>query len=454
MSVVSGEISTSNASQRLPLVALAELPRPLFWHHGQAIDSRQFLSDVAQIQAWLPTGVPILNLCESRYEFVVSFAAVAANGQCNLLPASRAPRAVSDLLRAHPYSVAVCGTNDITPNTACRQLPGFQATQTTIVPDIAANQCVAIGYTSGSTGQPTAHRKTWGQLLASNLRNHGVLSNLLGDRYQIIATVPPQHMYGLEMSVMLPLGGQVSIACERPFFAADVVACIETLPSPRVLVTTPLHLRALLDSAITIPSLDAIVCATAPLPHALACSAEERVGAAVIELFGSTETCVFAHRRPAREQAWTLYEGVTAHAQPDGTRISAPWLPDDVLLADLIDQPDARHFHLRGRSADLLEIAGKRASLSDINRRLLAIPGVEDAAVLQLDGCHARSAQRLAALVVAPELSDQQILNRLREEVDPVFLPRPLHRVERLPRNAIGKLPRATLLAMLEDLGA
>ncbi len=454
MSAVSGETSAHKAKQGLPLLAHAETARPLFWCKGQVIDSARFLADVAQIQAWLPPGVPIVNLCEGRYEFAVSFAAVAANGQCNLLPSSRAPQAVADLLQAHPHSVAINGPKDTALHDACRPLPDFKPAQAAAMPVIAADQCVAIGHTSGSTGQPTAHRKTWGQLLASNARNHAVLAHVLGDRFQIIATVPSQHMYGLEMSVLLPLGSEVSVACERPFFAADVVACIESLPTPRTLVTTPLHLRALLDADIAIPQLNAIVSATAPLPYELACAVEERTGAAVIELFGSTETCVIAHRHPAQEQAWTLHDDVEMYAQPDGTRISAPWLPDDVLLADLLEQPDPRHFHLRGRHADQLEIAGKRASLSDINRRLLAMPGVEDAAVVQLDRGQAHGAQRLAALVVAPGLSDRQILNRLREQIDPVFLPRPLHLVDQLPRNAIGKLPRDKLLAMLEGLGA
>jgi acyl-coenzyme A synthetase/AMP-(fatty) acid ligase len=33
-----------------------------------------------------------------------------------------------------------------------------------------------------------------------------------------------------------------------------------------------------------------------------------------------------------------------------------------------------------------------------------------------------------------------------------VFMPRPLYRVARLPRNESGKLPRAELLALLEQL--
>jgi hypothetical protein len=37
------------------------------------------------------------------------------------------------------------------------------------------------------------------------------------------------------------------------------------------------------------------------------------------------------------------------------------------------------------------------------------------------------------------------VLAALRERIDAAFLPRPIHRVARLPRNANGKLPQAAL---------
>jgi acyl-coenzyme A synthetase/AMP-(fatty) acid ligase len=52
--------------------------------------------------------------------------------------------------------------------------------------------------------------------------------------------------------------------------------------------------------------------------------------------------------------------------------------------------------------------------------------------------------------VVAPTLDEAKILASLRGAVDPVFLPRPLRRVDTLPRNAAGKLPREALLAALK----
>jgi acyl-coenzyme A synthetase/AMP-(fatty) acid ligase len=187
----------------------------------------------------------------------------------------------------------------------------------------------------------------------------------------------------------------------------------------------------------------------------LAVAAEQRFGAPLLEVFGSTETCVFASRRTTQETDWTLYDGVTLHPQPDGTSVDAPQLAAPVTLADIVSLADgARHFRLRGRHADLLEIAGKRASLGDLTRRLLAIPGVRDGVVFQLGDGDTLGVHRIAALVVAPGLDEHVILDALRSAIDPLFLPRPLKLVDILPRNETGKLPQAALLALLARHGA
>jgi acyl-coenzyme A synthetase/AMP-(fatty) acid ligase len=141
---------------------------------------------------------------------------------------------------------------------------------------------------------------------------------------------------------------------------------------------------------------------------------------------------------------------VRVQPQPDGSLVHAPHLPAPVALADLVELVDAQgRFVLRGRNADLLEIAGKRASLGDLTRKLQAVPGVVDAVVFQLDQGAGNGVRRIAALAVAPQLDPAAILQALRCSIDPVFLPRPLKCVAALPRNATGKLPRAALLALL-----
>ena len=98
----------------------------------------------------------------------------------------------------------------------------------------------------------------------------------------------------------------------------------------------------------------------------------------------------------------------------------------------------------------MIEIAGKRASLADLTRRLLAIDGVRDGVICQSATPDAQGVRRISALVVADAaLDDATLLDALRQAVDPVFLPRRLRRVDALPRNETGKLPRAALDALV-----
>jgi len=442
------------ALPRLPLLSAADPARVLAWREGEAVSAAQFLAHVRTVAAVLPAATAAVNLCEDRYSFLVAFCAIALRGQINLLPSSRAPQAVDEVMAAHPGSYAL-GEQALDPAPqGYRKLPSLNATlplqAEAVWPSIPADQVVAIGYTSGSTGTPSANLKTWRSFHASNAGNLAMLRAAVGPRFEVIATVPPQHMYGLEMSVMLPLLGGVGVHVGRPFFPADVAAALAEVPAPRVLVTTPVHLRALVESGIVLPPLAAMLSATALLPVELAHAAEQCFGAPVLEVFGSTETCVIASRRPTLDEDWSLYEGVTLHPQPDGTSVEALQLAAPVTLPDIVSLSDhGRQFRLRGRQADMLEIAGKRASLGDLSRRLLAIPGVQDGVVFQLDGADALGVHRIAALAVAPGLDEHTILDALRRAIDPLFLPRPLRLVNALPRNETGKLPLAALLALL-----
>jgi acyl-coenzyme A synthetase/AMP-(fatty) acid ligase len=431
-----------------PLLAVPDLARCLAWRGGRPVRAGAFLAEVAALAARLPAGRQAVNLCEDRYRFLVAFCAVAVAGQTNLLPPSRAPRAIAEVMAAYPGCYALAERRfDGAPRELFVLPPDRGESGATAVPHLADAQIVAIGFTSGSTGAPKAHPKTWAGLCASSALNaerlcaHDAAPNL-------VATVPPQHMYGLELSILLPLRSAAAIHCGQPFFPADIAAALAALPAPRLLVTTPIHLHALLAAEPELPPLAGIVSATAPLDPALAAQAERRYATRVIEIFGSTETCVIAHRRAAQDAPWQLHPGVRLRPQPDGTLVEAPHLNAPVLLQDIVELLTSQQFILRGRNGDLLEIAGKRASLGDLNRRLLAIPGVVDGVIFPLDP-DARGVRRLAALVVAPDVSEAAIRQGLCAAVDPVFLPRPLRRVAALPRNATGKLPREALLAAL-----
>lgn len=434
-----------------PLLTGVSPQRIVAWRDGRGVVAADFLADVAALAARLPVAQAAVNLCEDRYAFLVAFAALLARGQINLLPPSRAAHAIDTALRAYPDSYTLGDTpfRPEPPDYLCFAPDGSERAAPPML--VAGKATAAIGYTSGSTGVPRANPKRWDKLAISSGHNDALLCALAGDDYHVVATVPPQHMYGLEFSVLLPLFGHASVHAGRPFFAADIAAALDALPEPHVLVTTPVHLRALVEAAQSLPRLAVIVSATAPLPRELARAAEQRFEAPVQEVFGSTETCVIAHRRAAHAEAWTPYAGVQLHPQPDGTRIEAPQLEQPVALADIVELQDDGRFRLRGRNTDLLEIAGKRASLGDLTHKLLAVPGVRDGVVFQLDDTDAMGVRRIAALALAPGVPASEILDALRADIDPVFLPRPLKLVDALPRSETGKLPRAALLGMLKS---
>jgi acyl-coenzyme A synthetase/AMP-(fatty) acid ligase len=118
-------------------------------------------------------------------------------------------------------------------------------------------------------------------------------------------------------------------------------------------------------------------------------------------------------------------------------------------LGDIIEMrgTDTR-FLLHGRTADMVNIAGKRNSIGYLNHQLTSIAGVADGAFFLPDEVEPDGVTRLMAFAVAPTLTTAAILAALRERIDPAFMPRPLLRVESLPRQLTGKLPREALSAL------
>ncbi|MFS8136576.1 MAG: AMP-binding protein [Thermomonas sp.] len=414
----------------------------------------RFERHVRALATRLPSGDYAINLCEDRYRFLVAFCAVALRGQVNLLPPSRARSVVAETLLRYPDAYALgdgCMQAFAEIGRLGWRLPVALAEADGASLMVDPDAVAAIGFTSGSTGRPTANAKTWGSFRISTAQNLAALRGLWPEdaRAHVVATVPPQHMYGMELSVMLPLLSDVGVHGGRPFFPQDVSHALAETPGNRLLVTTPVHLRALVESGVSLPPLAGIVSATAPMPVDLAREAEARFGCELREMFGSTETCVIASRRTAMTQAWTPYPGVSVQPQPDGSLVHAAHLSHPVALADVVEVDPCGAFHLRGRQADLLEIAGKRASLSELTHRLLAVPGVIDGVVFQLDALFVGGVGRIAALAVAPGMRAPEILASLRAHLDPVFLPRRMRCVDALPRNETGKLPRDDLLRLL-----
>lgn len=436
-----------------PLISGTDLDRVLAWRTDGPRRVGDFLAEAAALAALLPAGGALLNLCQDRYRFALGFAAGLLGGRVSLQPSSQSAETLHDLQAGFPDLVClVDGDTDChgLPRFDFPALPAVDRDAVGAVPDIPADQLAAILFTSGSTGKPQAQPKTWGKLVANGRAGAAALG-LNGRPHAIVGTVPVQHSYGFESTLLLALHGGCSFWAGKPFYPQDIAAALAAVPAPRLLVTTPFHLSTLLAAGIELPPTDLLLSATAPLSTALAAEAEARTGAPLLEIYGSTESGQLASRRTTAGDAWTLLPGTRIDTDGDTAYAHGAHVEGRVALSDLLEAlPDGR-FRLVGRHADLVNIAGRRTSLAYLNHQIAAIPGVVDAAFFLPDDAGPDGIARLAAFVVAPGLERRALLAALRERIDAIFLPRPLVLVDALPRNSTGKLPRSGLQALYAE---
>jgi acyl-coenzyme A synthetase/AMP-(fatty) acid ligase len=417
----------------LPLLAGHRSDATFAWHRGAAVDAAAFEAAVRALAARLPQKPYVVNLCEDRYAFMLGFAACLLARQTTLLPPSRAPQAVADS----------CDGRDAYRLTDEEVLaPGdTRSLDHPLVIDVS--HIAAIVFTSGSTGRPVAHAKTWGSLVAGAR----ALGKHLDPAGSVVGTVPPQHMFGLESTVMLPWQNGLAVHSGRPLLPADLGEALAAVAAPRWLMTSPLHLRACVAARQALPGLAGVLSSTMPLDPRLAQEAERLWNVPIFEIYGSTEAGMIALRRAARDETWELCAGLGLSERGGEFWVKGGHVLEPQRIADELKLRDARRFTLQGRKSSVVKIAGKRTSLEALNAALGRIDGVHDGVF------YLRSrATRLGALVVAPGLSARGVREALRQHIDAAFLPRPLHMVDALPRNESGKLTREALLELVAAL--
>ena len=416
------------------------------WHDGTPIRCHTFLAHVADCAEQLPDQQHVLNLCTDRYRFLIGFAAALIRGQITLLPPSRAPKVMEQVGCSYPGSYYLTDSDD-----TVHGLKGLSLRQLKVDcgasidnPRIPGSQTAVIAFTSGSTGAPRPNPKTWESLVSVAQKTGERIEVKESEHLTIVATVPHQHMYGLETSIMLPLQRGWRIHSGRPFFPEDLVSVLHEQSSPRILVSTPIHLRACVMAQPRFPEVAYTLSATAPLPKQLAKQVESLLHTTMIEIYGFAEAGTIATRQPVQENSWTLLSELALVSHNDGYAVSTPYFSDPVPIPDTIQTATSQQFTLEGRPSHLINIGGYRASLDELNVQLLSIEGVVDG-VFYLPEEREESVTRLAAFVVAPGKTSESILTTLRNKISPVFLPRPIYLVKALPRTHTGKLLKEDL---------
>ena len=197
--------------------------------------------------------------------------------------------------------------------------------------------------------------------------------------------------------------------------------------------------------------------ATAPLDTALTTRVETHLQTQLLEIYGCSEVGSLASRWPSdhdqeQQAEWEFFDCFDIAFDDHLVSVGHPLLPETVVLADRFNRVQPGRYTLQGRPSDIVKVAGKRESLAHLNTVLTDIDGVEDGVFFTPQSLGLPDTGRLGALIVAPTLSSQDIRTALTQQIDPVFLPRPLRLVEALPRDTTSKLKQQALSLLAHEV--
>lgn len=335
-----------------------------------------------------------------------------------------------------------------------------------VVPPVSAGSRVATGtkeativfHTSGSTGEPKAIEKKWSRI-ACEIQTLGAL---WGDKYQssvVLSTVGHEHFYGFLFSAAVPLfyGGQ---------FLRERIQYPETINqidhSRKVLVSSPAFLKRCVDFAdprnqqVT-PLV--VYSSGGQLGLDIAHKTARNFACPILEIYGSTETGGIAWREHPQETLWHPFRNIAlSQNEESALLVKSPyleayhWFP----TGDLVSLVHEDKFELHGRIDSIVKIEEKRVSLAEVERLLNETGLVEDCAVISF---HDTRQYLAGVLVLNQEGSEillsggklamnRRLVNILLKNLHPTVVPKKWRYCSSLPRNAQGKLSRASL----EDL--
>lgn len=311
------------------------------------------------------------------------------------------------------------------------------------LPTMPDNACVVL-FTSGSTGKPRQVVKPVSCLDEESRW----LGALWGERLQdchVVASVTHQHMYGLTFCIWLPMALGLSFESRQIMYTEQLAA----FPREQryAFISSPAFLRRL-DYALAVPRCQLIVSAGGALPWGSAQKAAQGLGHPIDEIYGSTETGVMAWcSRDGEKTVWTPFDGVTHQADDSGdwwVRSALIPQPEGIRLDDKLAFTGDGRFELCGRHDRILKVEDKRISLSEIERRLLSLPEIEDAVAVQVKRGD-RACIGVVLVLKAPHLAaDLPNLKRkwrheLHQWLEPVAMPRLWRIVEAIPVNTQSK---------------
>jgi malonyl-CoA/methylmalonyl-CoA synthetase len=404
--------------------------------------------------------VPINVLYRER-----EVAHIVADAQPALIVATEAQRGL------FPAGSPVLDIDDLTRDAQATS-PGVAR------PAIDGDAPAAIVYTSGTTGRSKGAVLTHNNF-AANAAALVTCWRITGaDRY--LAVLPLFHVHGLGNGVCAWLASGCLMRLTERFEAARALDWFEEFQPTLFFGVPTVYVRLLelpADAARAIGTRTRLfVSGSAPLPPAVLEQFRERFGHTILERYGMSETLMLTSNLLAGErragtvgyplpgvslsvrdrqgepvatggvgEVWvkgpTISPGYWAAPEATAKAFRDGWF----LTGDIGELDTAGCLTLRGRATELIISGGFNIYPREIEEVLLEQPGVREAAVVGAPDPR-RGEVPVAYVVTEPGVDLEALRERCAASLASFKTPRAVHRVEALPRNAMGKLQKHLLV--------
>ncbi len=343
------------------------------------------------------------------------------------------------------------------------------------------DELAAILYTSGTTG------RSKGAMLSHRNLASNALALVEAWRFThsdvLLHALPVYHVHGLFVAVHCVLMSGARMLWLPKFDAKEIAAL---LPHATVMMGVPTFYTRLLTEPTFTPeraqSIRVFISGSAPLLPETFSEFRRRIGKAILERYGMTETGMITSNPldgarvagtvgvplPGIQVRITASDGlVLGDGEIGGVEVKGPnvfagyWrMPEKTReeftadgyfrtgdMGEWVAEGEGRgHLRLVGRAKDLVITGGLNVYPVEIEERIDALPGVQESAVIGLPDPDFGEA--VAAVVVAKSgqaPTERAIIDALKGEIASFKVPKRVFFVDELPRNAMGKVQKRAL---------
>jgi O-succinylbenzoic acid--CoA ligase len=334
-----------------------------------------------------------------------------------------------------------------------REMPDGDEADVELETESPVGDGMLVVLTSGTTGQPRPVELSLGNIQASALASSWNLGVDPEDRW--LAVLPLFHIGGLSILTRSAVYGTTAVIHDS--FDADRVR--DALEDGGITLASfvPTMLRRLRDAGLEqAPRLRAALLGGGPVPPDLLEWARG-LGLPVIPTYGMTETCsqvatqdpeeALAGERGARPLEGAEIEiGAGGEILVRGAMVAAGALAEDGWLhtGDVGQIDAAGRLHVVGRLKDIIVTGGENVAPAEVEGVLQAHPAVTDSGVIGVPD--PEWGEAVTAYVVLRSAADPaELIAHCASALSGYKVPKAIHVVDALPRNAAGKLIRGEL---------